>query len=368
MCYPKNTKFKMKVLLINTNSEELKFFASFLSKNGHQVLIANEFVQGVNIALQKTPDVVVLFLQADECDYIDFAVSHIIKLPCKFIINNKSGINTETPECSDNLANVLLFENINETQLLELCNEQTKTTNNFSDKKILLIEDNALIRMYFNAILDKLNISYKICEGFVTALNELNKDNYNLIVADVNLKDGNGIELLRRVQSSQNPIPFIIISGYHRSEVEEKYGAFEAFGFITKPIEEKIFTSMIEKALRESVVTNTTKYQKVYDSTLLFKLLKNDTNKIKSCLDEYIGIVETGLKTIPSISDDKLDDIRPLFHDLLNLSNYFGAQDLIEMIMNYRAEKSIAAKSNLLKKINTELHSVFNYYHKFPLD
>ena len=99
---------------------------------------------------------------------------------------------------------------------------------------ILLIEDDELLANSIKeGLKDKYNI--EIILSYQEALNKISSK-YNLILLDINLKDGNGLDIAEKIMNNTETakIPVIIISAVNRSEVIEK-GLMLALDFIKKP-------------------------------------------------------------------------------------------------------------------------------------
>jgi CheY-like chemotaxis protein len=117
--------------------------------------------------------------------------------------------------------------------------------------KVLVIEDDRLTQLYYASILEDLNITAVACLTYEKALAEIVKDDYDLILSDVKLKDGNGIDLLRQfADKNKNKIPFVIFSGYTKGELIELYGEFEASAILTKPVGVLELTKVISELLK----------------------------------------------------------------------------------------------------------------------
>lgn len=127
-------------------------------------------------------------------------------------------------------------------------NKQQKDLENI---KVLVIEDDRLTQLYYASILENLNITTVACLTYGKALLEIEKEDYDLILSDVKLKDGNGIDLLRQFGSErQNRIPFVVFSGYTQSELIELYGQFNASAVLTKPVSVQELTKVICELLK----------------------------------------------------------------------------------------------------------------------
>jgi two-component system phosphate regulon response regulator PhoB len=113
------------------------------------------------------------------------------------------------------------------------------------DKRIQLVEDDDDIRFIIEYILE--DSGYKV-ESFPNAtlfINRQNKTNLDLLILDVMLPDGNGIELCRqhKIDPLTSNIPVLVMSAHARAKsiLEEAC----ADDFISKPFD---LDSFLEKA------------------------------------------------------------------------------------------------------------------------
>ena len=84
-----------------------------------------------------------------------------------------------------------------------------------ANKKVLVVDDSSLMRNFAKDSLKKLNITdLTEADDGNSALTELKKEKYDLILSDLNMPNMDGLELLKAVRSDSNlkDIPFIIMT------------------------------------------------------------------------------------------------------------------------------------------------------------
>lgn len=82
-------------------------------------------------------------------------------------------------------------------------------------EKILIIEDDNALRSTLSYILLKRGFQVSDCMFLHDAAAMIAADDYDLIISDIDLPDGNGLDFCSR----QQRIPFVIMSGQERSEL-----------------------------------------------------------------------------------------------------------------------------------------------------
>ncbi|MBA2406346.1 MAG: response regulator [Bdellovibrionales bacterium] len=101
-------------------------------------------------------------------------------------------------------------------------------------KNILLVEDTKEIYQMVLQSVDKIGeLSWAKCLDEAATL--LNENDYNLLILDVELPDGNGIEFCSSIQSTHPHVPILFLTIH--TNLAEKSSAFTAGaeGYITKP-------------------------------------------------------------------------------------------------------------------------------------
>jgi two-component system, NtrC family, response regulator PilR len=105
--------------------------------------------------------------------------------------------------------------------------------------KVLVVDDEAFARRYFETVLVEDGYSCETAESIEACLRHLeNEEPPDLIILDIRLPDGNGLDLLTRLQERDNTRPIIVITAY--GSVSEAVRAMKsgAFDYFTKPFED----------------------------------------------------------------------------------------------------------------------------------
>lgn len=124
------------------------------------------------------------------------------------------------------------------------------TFNCLSDARILVVEDEAAIRRFINKTMT--GYGSKVFEA--GTLREARQQNLlwkpDLIVLDLGLPDGDGIELIKDVRASGSKTPIVVVSA--RSHEVEKVDALMAGAddYLTKPFGTAELLARVEIALR----------------------------------------------------------------------------------------------------------------------
>ncbi len=118
--------------------------------------------------------------------------------------------------------------------------------------RILGIEDEPDIRKILRAILE--GEHYRFIEAETASRGEIEARSHkpDLLLVDLGLPDGNGIDLIRRIRS-WSPVPIIVLSA--RTMEEQKIAALDAGAddYVTKPFSTPELLARVRAALRRNV-------------------------------------------------------------------------------------------------------------------
>lgn len=118
------------------------------------------------------------------------------------------------------------------------------------ERVIQIVEDDADIRFIVEYVLEDASFTVETFENARAFLNRSNKENVDLVILDVMLPDGNGIDLSKSMKQSTVTqfIPVIIMSAHAASDIAISEGA--ADGFIQKPFDIDHFVKQVNLFMR----------------------------------------------------------------------------------------------------------------------
>ena len=113
------------------------------------------------------------------------------------------------------------------------------------ERVIQIVEDDADIRFIVEYVLEDASYTVETFENAKAFLNRSNKEHVDLVILDVMLPDGSGIDLSKTMKESSRTsnIPVIIMSAHAASDVALSEGA--ADGFIQKPFDIDHFVKQV---------------------------------------------------------------------------------------------------------------------------
>jgi signal transduction histidine kinase len=104
------------------------------------------------------------------------------------------------------------------------------------DLKILVVEDEEIIRMMFKQSFENWGFEVDTAENGKEALDQCHNNFYNIVVTDLNMPVMDGMELLKRLKAKWPYQEVVVITGYATIESAIEAMKLGAYDFILKPV------------------------------------------------------------------------------------------------------------------------------------
>lgn len=119
-------------------------------------------------------------------------------------------------------------------------------------KPIWIIDDDKSIRWVFEKALARTDLEFKTFASITEALNEVNHSQPQVVVSDIRMPNGSGLDFLAEIKRKYPDIPVIIMTAY--SDLESAVAAFQggAFEYLAKPFDVDQAIDIIKRAVDES--------------------------------------------------------------------------------------------------------------------
>jgi two-component system nitrogen regulation response regulator GlnG len=124
-------------------------------------------------------------------------------------------------------------------------------------KQIWIIDDDKSIRWVFEKAMARTEMEFKTFASTPEALNALDNETPQVIVSDIRMPNGSGLDFLQVVKQRLPDVPVIIMTAY--SDLESAVAAFQggAFEYLAKPFDVDQAIELIRRAVDESKHKNT---------------------------------------------------------------------------------------------------------------
>ncbi|MCK5894897.1 MAG: sigma-54-dependent Fis family transcriptional regulator [Endozoicomonadaceae bacterium] len=174
---------------------------------------------------------------------------------------------------------------------------------------VLIVDDEPDIRELLEITVGRMNLTSNAVSNLSEAFECLNQCDYDLCLTDMNLPDGNGIDLVAHIQRTRPQTPVTVITAYGSMDTAIHALKTGAFDFLSKPVNLSLLREMIGNALRlnePSSPNRTSKTQLIGDSKVIHHLKQKIKKLARSQAPIYIsGESGTGKEVVARMIHDQ---------------------------------------------------------------
>lgn len=123
-----------------------------------------------------------------------------------------------------------------------------------SNYKALIVDDEPDIRELLELTLSRMGVETFAAANVESAMASLMQEKFDLCFTDMNLPDGNGIELVKHIQANHPQTPVAVLTAYGSMETAITALKAGAFDFVSKPVELQRLRDLVNTALRLQTV------------------------------------------------------------------------------------------------------------------
>lgn len=123
-------------------------------------------------------------------------------------------------------------------------------------QRVLIVDDEKVIRDGLQRILEAQSFAVDSCSSGYSAIECMQKNDFDLIISDLKMPGMSGLEVLKSVRTLQPDIPVIIITGFASVETAVEAMKNGASDYISKPFTPEILMEKVTNALRAQTLSN----------------------------------------------------------------------------------------------------------------
>ncbi len=217
-------------------------------------------------------------------------------------------------------------------------------------KRILLVEDDVFLRDGLFDVLSGEGYSVTVAENFRKAKSFSDSEKFDIVILDVLLPDGNGLDLCTHIRSVGNDVPILFLTACD-DEIQIVRGLDAgADDYVTKPFKLRELLSRIRALLRRSTQTSQLSVGSISIDTANMSVKKDGKNIVLTPTEFHIllslirnkGIIVTRSQLLRDIWDcdgDFIDDNTLSVH-ISRLRDKIGASHILTVRgVGYRWEE-----------------------------
>ncbi len=118
--------------------------------------------------------------------------------------------------------------------------------------EVLIIEDEPAVQTLIKAILEKQGHNAAVANTAASARETLEEENFNSIILDLGLPDGDGFDLCKDIRENNVTTPILILSGESKTDVKIKCLNAGADDYVTKPFDSSELVARLNAVARRS--------------------------------------------------------------------------------------------------------------------
>ncbi len=115
--------------------------------------------------------------------------------------------------------------------------------------KVLIVDDDAVICTLLSDYLSANAFDIQVADSATNAINTIGEFSPNLVLADFQMPDMNGSELLKAIRSSYQELPVILMSGNSDTQSLVESQGLQADGYIQKPFSPKEVLELVKNTV-----------------------------------------------------------------------------------------------------------------------
>lgn len=119
-----------------------------------------------------------------------------------------------------------------------------------SHSSVLIIEDDSLICKLLQVVLEHHGHSVEIAETYAAGADAIEHSKPELIILDLGLPDGDGLDLLRHLRTDMKKnVPVLVLTAFRQEDKAVRAFELGADDFVTKPFAPRELVARIERVL-----------------------------------------------------------------------------------------------------------------------
>src|SRR5207302_5468237 len=159
---------------------------------------------------------------------------------------------------------------------------------------ILLVEDKESLRRVLRLTLEHAGYSVTEAADAREAINEIGRVPHKMVLTDLRMPNGSGLDVLRASTNADNDVPVIVMTAY--GSIDEAVQAMKdgAHDFLQKPVDSNHLLLLVERALEQSRLrTENLLLREEWSKRYGFPRIIGESEAIKSAVGETQRVAQT---------------------------------------------------------------------------
>src|SRR6188474_2511649 len=159
---------------------------------------------------------------------------------------------------------------------------------------ILLVEDKESLRRVLRLTLENAGYSVTEAEDARAALNQISSTRHRLVLTDLRMPHGSGLDVLRAARAADNDLPVIVMTAF--GSIDEAVRAMKdgAHDFLQKPVDSNHLLLLVERALEQARLrTENVLLREEWSKRYGFPRILGESEALKRAVGETQRVAQT---------------------------------------------------------------------------
>jgi two-component system response regulator PilR (NtrC family) len=152
-------------------------------------------------------------------------------------------------------------------------------------ESVLVVDDERSMREFLDIMLSKEGYEVSLAENGEEACEILEKQEFDLLITDIRMKDVDGIEVLKRAKELRPKTVVVMISAFATAETAVEAMKEGAYDYIPKPFKVREFKKIVKDALQSKKPLAEGREQDILGSQYHFGFLVGESPQVKKVYD-----------------------------------------------------------------------------------
>lgn len=112
-------------------------------------------------------------------------------------------------------------------------------------RRVLVVDDEADFLATYERLLRRQGYEVLMATSRAAGLAALDGEPLHLVISDLRLPDGDGLDVVRAARAAREPVPVIVVTGYPSDETRRAALAAGAASFLAKPFAAAVLLATI---------------------------------------------------------------------------------------------------------------------------
>jgi len=159
--------------------------------------------------------------------------------------------------------------------------------------RVLIVEDNESLSKIIKMLLQKEKIDAVICNCLKDAFYLIDNEDFDLVITDLRLPDGDGYKIYEKIKENLKDIPLIVITAY--GNISDAVNALKKgiYDYISKPFDNDDFVLAVKRALSFSAMKKENENLKIISEETIRPEIIGSSEAIKNLMQKLNLVAPT---------------------------------------------------------------------------